>query len=85
MWNINGGLPHRLRGPWDLVGARSVQGTKGLGLSLQVAPDVTSLKVGDRVSIPGCGRCEYCATGRETSAVALKMRVTPLMGYGQCV
>ncbi|MXI72660.1 alcohol dehydrogenase catalytic domain-containing protein, partial [Mycobacterium tuberculosis] len=34
-----------------------------------MAPDVKSLKVGDRVSVAwffeGCGTCEYCTTGRE--------------------
>ncbi len=37
----------------------------------EVAPDVKSLKLGDRVSVAwlaeGCGTCEYCTTGRENS------------------
>ena len=37
---------------------------------IEVADDVTALKVGDRVSIAwmyaACGRCEYCTSGRET-------------------
>ena len=45
-------------------------GHEGIGRVSKVAPGVTSLKVGDRVSIAwffqGCGHCEYCLTGRET-------------------
>ncbi|MDU3830469.1 MAG: alcohol dehydrogenase AdhP, partial [Staphylococcus sp.] len=40
------------------------------GRVIKIADDVTSLKVGDRVSIAwlfeSCGHCEYCTTGRET-------------------
>ena len=47
-----------------------VLGHEGIGLVKEVAPDVQSLKVGDRVSIAwlfrSCGSCEYCNTGRET-------------------
>lgn len=45
-------------------------GHEGIGVVREVAEDVTSLKVGDRVSIAwffeGCGHCEYCVNGRET-------------------
>lgn len=48
----------------------TILGHEGIGIVKEVAPDVTSLKVGDRVSIAwffeGCGHCEYCTTGRET-------------------
>lgn len=47
-----------------------VLGHEGIGIVKSVAPDVTRLKVGDRVSIAwmfeSCGACEYCTTGRET-------------------
>lgn len=47
-----------------------VLGHEGIGKVAQVADDVKSLKVGDRVSIAwlfeSCGSCEYCNTGRET-------------------
>lgn len=47
-----------------------VLGHEGIGIVKEVAPDVKSLKVGDRVSIAwlfaSCGSCEYCNTGRET-------------------
>lgn len=45
-------------------------GHEGVGRVIKCADDVTSLKVGDRVSIAwmfeSCGHCEYCITGRET-------------------
>lgn len=45
-------------------------GHEGVGKVIKVADNVTSLKVGDRVSIAwmyaACGHCEYCTTGRET-------------------
>ena len=47
-----------------------VLGHEGIGTVSKVADGVTSLKIGDRVSIAwmfqACGRCEYCVTGRET-------------------
>lgn len=47
-----------------------VLGHEGIGIVKEVAPDVKSLKVGDRVSIAwlfaSCGSCEYCNSGRET-------------------
>lgn len=53
-----------------------VLGHEGIGVVTEVAPDVTSLAVGDRVSIAwffeGCGRCEYCTTGRETLCRTVK-------------
>ncbi|MER2063773.1 MAG: alcohol dehydrogenase AdhP [Alkalibacterium sp.] len=45
-------------------------GHEGIGIVSEVAEDVTSLKIGDRVSIAwffeGCGHCEYCINGKET-------------------
>ena len=47
-----------------------VLGHEGIGKVIEVAEGVTSIKVGDRVSIAwmyeSCGHCEYCTTGRET-------------------
>lgn len=52
----------------DVTGV--VLGHEGIGKVIEVAEGVTSLKVGDRVSIAwmfeSCGHCEYCTTGRET-------------------
>lgn len=47
-----------------------ILGHEGVGIVSKIADGVTSLKVGDRVSVAwmfqSCGRCEYCTTGRET-------------------
>lgn len=47
-----------------------VIGHEGVGIVTKIAPDVKSLKIGDRVSIAwfhaGCGVCEYCISGNET-------------------
>ncbi len=47
-----------------------VLGHEGIGVVKELGKGVTSLKVGDRVSIAwffeGCGSCEYCNSGRET-------------------
>lgn len=47
-----------------------ILGHEGIGIVSKIADDVTSLQIGDRVSIAwmfqSCGRCEYCTTGRET-------------------
>ncbi len=60
---------HVASGDFGDVAGR-ILGHEGIGIVSQVADDVTSLKVGDRVSIAwmfqACGRCEYCVTGRET-------------------
>lgn len=60
---------HVAHGDFGQVPGRTL-GHEGIGIVKAVAPDVTSLKVGDRVSVAwffeGCGMCEYCTTGRET-------------------
>ncbi|WP_456279502.1 alcohol dehydrogenase AdhP [Bacillus sp. AK128] len=60
---------HVAAGDFGVVEGR-ILGHEGIGTVSKVADDVTSLKVGDRVSIAwlfqSCGRCEYCTTGRET-------------------
>ncbi|RIY32300.1 alcohol dehydrogenase AdhP [Psittacicella hinzii] len=47
-----------------------VLGHEGVGKVVELGQGVTSLKVGDRVSIAwffsGCGVCEYCNSGKET-------------------
>lgn len=47
-----------------------VIGHEGVGIVTKIAPDVKSLKIGDRVSIAwfhaGCGVCEFCISGHET-------------------
>lgn len=60
---------HVAAGDFGAVPGRII-GHEGVGIVSKIAPDVTSLKVGDRVSIAwffsSCGHCEYCLTGRET-------------------
>ena len=60
---------HVAHGDFGKVPGR-VLGHEGIGIVKEIAPDVKSLKVGDRVSVAwffeGCGACEYCTTGRET-------------------
>jgi len=59
---------HVAHGDFGKVPGR-VLGHEGIGIVKEVAPDVKSLKVGDRVSVAwffeGCGTCEYCTTGRD--------------------
>ncbi|EQC73398.1 Alcohol dehydrogenase [Streptococcus sp. HSISM1] len=66
---------HVAHGDFGKVPGR-VLGHEGIGIVKEVAPDVKSLKVGDRVSVAwffeGCGTCEYCTTGRETLCRTVK-------------
>lgn len=60
---------HVAHGDFGKVPGR-ILGHEGIGIVEELGEGVTSLKVGDRVSIAwffeGCGHCEYCTTGRET-------------------
>ena len=66
---------HVAHGDFGKVPGR-VLGHEGIGIVKEIAPDVKSLKVGDRVSVTwffeGCGACEYCTTGRETLCRTVK-------------
>ncbi|HFU4001037.1 TPA: alcohol dehydrogenase AdhP [Streptococcus suis] len=66
---------HVAQGDFGKVPGR-VLGHEGIGIVTEIAPGVTSLKVGDRVSVAwffqGCGTCEYCTTGRETLCRTVK-------------
>jgi S-(hydroxymethyl)glutathione dehydrogenase/alcohol dehydrogenase len=45
-----------------------IGGHEGSGVVESVGPNVTSLKAGDHVAvsfIPSCGKCEFCASGRQ--------------------
>jgi S-(hydroxymethyl)glutathione dehydrogenase/alcohol dehydrogenase len=55
-----------------LIGRREIYpvigGHEGSGVVESVGPNVTSVTPGDHVAvsfIPSCGRCEYCASGRQ--------------------
>lgn len=60
---------HVAKGDFGAVPGR-IPGHEGVGIVREIADDVTSVKVGDRVSIAwffeGCGHCDYCLTGQET-------------------
>lgn len=60
---------HVAKGDFGEVPGR-IPGHEGVGIVREIADGVTSLKVGDRVSIAwffeGCGHCEYCLSGKET-------------------
>lgn len=66
---------HVANGDFGKVPGR-VLGHEGIGIVTEIAPGVTSLKVGDHVSVAwffqGCGMCEYCTTGRETLCRTVK-------------
>ncbi|AOM73966.1 alcohol dehydrogenase AdhP [Streptococcus suis] len=66
---------HVANGDFGKVPGR-ILGHEGIGIVTEIAPGVTSLKVGDRVSVAwffqGCGMCEYCTTGRETLCRTVK-------------
>ena len=66
---------HVAHGDFGKVPGR-VLGHEGIGIGKEIAPDVKSLKVGDRISVAwffeGCGACEYCTTGRETLCRTVK-------------
>ncbi|MCT0052139.1 alcohol dehydrogenase AdhP [Lactococcus lactis] len=50
--------------------AGTVLGHEGIEIVKEIGADVSSLQVGDRVSVAwffeGCGHCEYCVSGNET-------------------
>ncbi|KRL27253.1 alcohol dehydrogenase [Limosilactobacillus frumenti DSM 13145] len=60
---------HVAEGQFGKVPGR-ITGHEGIGKVVKLGPGVTSLKLGDRVSIAwfysGCGHCEYCVTGNES-------------------
>ena len=60
---------HVAAGDFGKVPGR-ITGHEGVGPVVKVGPNVTSLKIGDRVSVAwffsGCGHCEYCITGNES-------------------
>ena len=73
---------HVASGDFGKVPGR-ITGHEGVGRVVKVAPGVTSLKVGDRVSVAwffsGCGHCEYCVSGNESLCREVKNAGYPLM------
>ncbi|MCW8113867.1 alcohol dehydrogenase AdhP [Yersinia intermedia] len=60
---------HVLQGDFGPVPGR-ILGHEGVGIVRAIGEGVTSIRVGERVSVAwfyaGCGVCEYCVSGRET-------------------
>jgi alcohol dehydrogenase, propanol-preferring len=72
---------HAAHGDWPVKPAPPfVPGHEGVGIVVELAPDVTEVVVGDRVGMPwlgyACGTCDYCVSGRETLCLEQKN-----MGY----
>jgi alcohol dehydrogenase, propanol-preferring len=62
---------HAAHGDWPVKPKLPlIPGHEGVGVVVEVAEGVKSVKVGDRVGIPwlysACGECEYCLSGEET-------------------
>jgi len=62
---------HAINGDWPVKPKLPlIPGHEGVGIVEVIGPNVTSVKVGDRVGIPwlysACGECEYCLAGKET-------------------
>lgn len=62
---------HAAHGDWPVKPKLPlIPGHEGVGIVVEVAEGVKSVKVGDRVGIPwlysACGECEYCLAGQET-------------------
>lgn len=62
---------HAWRGDWPVKPTPPfVPGHEGIGIVEAAGPDVSRVKVGDRVAIPwlgtACGTCEHCVSGWET-------------------
>ena len=62
--------------------AGTVLGHEGIGIVKEIGSEVTSLKVGDRVSVAwffeGCGHCEYCVSVMKLFVERSKMLVIQL-------
>jgi len=66
-------------GPMIVTGDH-ILGHESAGVVLAVAPDVTTLKPGDRVAIEPniiCNKCEPCLTGRYNGCEAIEFLSTP--------
>jgi 2-desacetyl-2-hydroxyethyl bacteriochlorophyllide A dehydrogenase len=69
------------------VGDGLAVGHEFIGRVLEVGPDVSSVRVGDRVlaaSVTGCGRCEGCATGNPVTCLrGMQIFGSGVLGGGQ--
>jgi S-(hydroxymethyl)glutathione dehydrogenase/alcohol dehydrogenase len=64
-----------------------IGGHEGAGIVTEVGPGVETLAVGDHVTasfIPACGRCSWCASGRQYLCdLGMTILAGPMMGDGQ--
>jgi alcohol dehydrogenase, propanol-preferring len=66
---------HAAHGDWPVKPTPPfTPGHEGVGMVVEVAPDVTGVALGDRVAVPwlgwACGVCDYCISGWETLCLA---------------
>lgn len=76
LWTIRGLPGMHITPPW-------VIGADGWGVVTEVAPDVTTVRVGDRVVVnPGiaCRHCEYCRQGEHPLCVQFRVLGEHLQG-----
>ena len=62
--------------PGVKVSLPKIPGSDASGIIREIGPDISDLKVGQRVTInPGvsCGRCEFCAAGFGSQCVSYHM------------
>lgn len=62
---------HAINGDWPVKPKLPlIPGHEGVGIVEAIGPNVTAVKIGDRVGIPwlysACGECDYCLQGKET-------------------
>ena len=62
---------HAAHGDWPVKpNPPFVPGHEGVGVVVELGPEVTEVRVGERVAMPwlgyACGMCDYCVSGRET-------------------
>jgi propanol-preferring alcohol dehydrogenase len=62
---------HAAHGDWPVKPSPPfVPGHEGVGIVVELAPDVTEVALGDRVAMPwlgyACGTCDHCVSGWET-------------------
>jgi len=72
---------HAAHGDWPVKPSPPfVPGHEGVGIVVELAPDVSEVVLGDRVGMPwlgyACGTCDFCVSGRETLCLEQKN-----MGY----
>ena len=72
---------HAAHGDWPVKPTPPfVPGHEGVGIVVELGPEVTEVELGDRVAMPwlgyACGVCDYCVSGWETLCLEQKN-----MGY----